>query len=144
LFGQLERSGEIDAIGSEIVIFALFAVGDHGRTSRFETRDRVADRLFIEGIKRRIVAIRFGQRRNQRKRPWDAANGFGGNDHAQFGFGISAPSIGCPPVGASTQMARKSARRERLSFWRPAALSRDRLLLRAHRDAIFRLVCAPK
>ncbi len=47
----------IDAIGSEVVVFALFTVGDNGRTGRFEAGDGIANRLLVERIQGGVGAI---------------------------------------------------------------------------------------
>jgi hypothetical protein len=45
------------AIGPEIVIFSLLAVGNYGRTCRFETLDGVPNSFLIERIQLRISVI---------------------------------------------------------------------------------------
>jgi len=55
----------VNAVRSEVMILALFAVGDHRRTRRLEARDRVAGRFFVERIEHRIGAVCGGKRFNQ-------------------------------------------------------------------------------
>ena len=49
----------VHAVGPEVVVLALLAVGDHRRARRFEPLDRVADRFFVERIERRVGAVRL-------------------------------------------------------------------------------------
>ncbi len=91
----------VDAVGSEVMILALFAVGDHRRTGRFEARDRVADRFFVERIEHRIGAVCGGKRFNQTQRPGNAANRLSWNDHGLGGRSRvehKAPATGGKPV----------------------------------------------
>jgi hypothetical protein len=44
------------AVGREVMILSLLAVGDHRRARRLKTLDRVADRLVEQRVERRIGA----------------------------------------------------------------------------------------
>ena len=59
--GILKPSGAVlgkpvNAVGPEVVILPLLAVGDDGRAGRFEPLDGVADGVVVERVEARIVA----------------------------------------------------------------------------------------
>ena len=65
---RLQVGQAFNAVRSEVMILALFAVGDHRRTCRFEARDRVADRFFVKRIEHRIRAVCGRERFLERSR----------------------------------------------------------------------------
>src|SRR3954469_21893654 len=67
------------AVGPEIVVLSLFAVGDHGRAGRFEALNAVANRRVKERRQCRVRDISCGDRLDQFKRSWDATDGLGWN-----------------------------------------------------------------
>jgi hypothetical protein len=67
----------VDAVGCEIVIFALFPIRDHRRAGFLEARNRVADRFFVKRLKRGIVAIALRKRFDQTEGPRNTANRLG-------------------------------------------------------------------
>ena len=73
------RSGvgkAVHGVRPEVVILPLFAVGDDRRACRFEPLDRVADRVLVESIEARIVAVPLRHGLDQRGRPGQASDGF--------------------------------------------------------------------
>ena len=58
----------VDAVGPEVVILPLFAIGDDGRAGRFEPLDGVPDRVLVERIEARIVAVALLHGLDQRRR----------------------------------------------------------------------------
>src|SRR5262249_3826946 len=71
----------LHAVGPEVVILPLLAVGDHRRAGRLELRDRVADRLVVERLERRVGAVRRLEGRDPAQRPGNAADRFGRDRH---------------------------------------------------------------
>ena len=79
--GQVGQA--IYAIGAEVMILALLAIRDHRRAGRLETRDRIANGVFVERFQGRITAVGFGECFDQTMRSWDAPDRLGRNGHAK-------------------------------------------------------------
>jgi hypothetical protein len=85
------------AVRPEIVVFALFTVGNDGRTGRFELLDRILDRRLIKRIERGILERSgCGDRLDQFQRSRDASNRLSRYSHGfgwQFRFSCSFNTI---------------------------------------------------
>ena len=57
----------VDAVGPEVVVLALLAVGDHRRAGRLEALDRVPDGRVVQRLEGRVAAV--GRRRARRAGP---------------------------------------------------------------------------
>ena len=55
----------VDAVGPEVVVLPLLAVGDDRRAGCLEPRDGVPDRLVVERVQRRVRAVRRRDRLDQ-------------------------------------------------------------------------------
>src|SRR5688572_24384335 len=72
----------IDRIGPKVMVFALFAVGDHWGTGFLETSDRVADGVVVDGVQGGVGMItELCDLIDQARRPRNTADWFGRNDH---------------------------------------------------------------
>jgi hypothetical protein len=68
----------IYAVGAEIVILPLFAVGNNRRACGFKPFNGVSNRTFIESIEARILAVALYDFFDQIEGPRDAADWLGG------------------------------------------------------------------
>ena len=73
----------VDAVGPEVVVLPLLAVGDHRRAGGLEPLDGVPDRLVVERVQRRVRAVRRRDRLDQPEGPRDAADRLGWDCHAE-------------------------------------------------------------
>jgi hypothetical protein len=66
------------AIGAEIVILPLFAVGNDRRPCGFKPFNGVSNRIFIERVEARILAVALCDSFDEINGPWDTADWLGG------------------------------------------------------------------
>ncbi len=77
------------AVRRKVVILLLFTVGNDRGTRRFELRDRVSNRSFIERSERGIIRVAFCDAFNQIDREKLKRGA-----EALLGFGATSPSRG--------------------------------------------------
>src|SRR6185503_16337553 len=74
----------VHAVSPEVLVLALLAIRDHGRTRRLEPFDGVLERLFVHRVEGRTRAVAGGcHRLDQPGRPGDAADRFGRDCHRE-------------------------------------------------------------
>src|SRR5262245_38814931 len=97
----------MNAIGPEVVILSLFAVGDDRRPRRLEPLDRVPGSVRIEGFERR-VGVTCGERFEQPRGPGNAADRLGRyRDHETTLLRFEACNFGaCQPRRPGREGAR--------------------------------------
>ena len=71
----------VDAVGPEVVVLPLLAVGDDRRAGGLEPLDGVPDRLLVERVQRRVRAVRRRDRLDQPQGPRDTADRLGWDFH---------------------------------------------------------------
>ena len=96
----------VDAVGGEVVVLALLAVGDHRRAGLFEEPDGLADRGLIERVElaaRNLSRLIGARGLNQLRRAGNAADRFGWYlevEHRPWPPGNGRrhePRLVCPP-----------------------------------------------
>ena len=116
----------VDAVGPEVVVLPLLAVGDHRRPGRFEALDRVADRVVVERVEARIVAAepfhgldeRAGTRDGFRWVPWESRRSWhGAKQEAGHGRHNDARTPGGEPSCGADRFADETLHQARTERW---------------------------
>ncbi len=107
----------VDAVRPEVVVLPLLAVGDDRRAGGLEPRDRVADRLLVERVQRRVGAV--GRARPPRSAR--AAAGCCRSARSGWSWRHSRWSSAVRPLAARVAFSLSVLPGERVTNWRTGA-----------------------